>query len=36
MAMGITRYAADLFTIFDLPACAEQALIGTNPFALAE
>ena len=34
--MGITPYAAGLFTIFNLPACAEQALIGTNTFALAE
>jgi autotransporter-associated beta strand protein len=33
--MGITPYAAGQFTTFDLPAYAEQALSGTNTFALA-
>jgi uncharacterized protein with beta-barrel porin domain len=33
--IGITPYAAAQFTTFDLPAYAEQALIGTNNFALA-
>jgi uncharacterized protein with beta-barrel porin domain len=33
--MGITPYAAGQFTTFDLPAYAEQALVGTNTFALA-
>jgi autotransporter-associated beta strand protein len=33
--VGITPYAAAQFTTFDLPAYAEQALIGTNNFALA-
>jgi uncharacterized protein with beta-barrel porin domain len=32
---GITPYAAAQFTTFDLPAYAEQALSGTNTFALA-
>ena len=32
--MGITPYAAGQFTTFDLPAYAEQALAGTNAFAL--
>jgi uncharacterized protein with beta-barrel porin domain len=32
---GITPYAAGQFTAFDLPAYAEQALSGTNAFALA-
>jgi uncharacterized protein with beta-barrel porin domain len=35
MGMGITPYAATQFTTFDLPAYAEQALVGTNNFALA-
>ena len=35
MGVGITPYAAAQFTTFDLPAYAEQALIGTNNFALA-
>jgi uncharacterized protein YhjY with autotransporter beta-barrel domain len=33
--MGITPYAAGQFTTFDLPAYAEQALVGANTFALA-
>jgi uncharacterized protein with beta-barrel porin domain len=33
--IGITPYAAAQFTTFDLPAYAEQALIGSNAFALA-
>jgi autotransporter-associated beta strand protein len=33
--VGITPYAAGQFTTFDLPAYAEQALTGTNTFALA-
>jgi T5SS/PEP-CTERM-associated repeat protein len=33
--IGITPYAAAQFTTFDLPAYAEQALIGTNNLALA-
>jgi uncharacterized protein with beta-barrel porin domain len=32
--MGITPYAAGQFTTFDLPAYAEQAVVGTNTFAL--
>jgi uncharacterized protein with beta-barrel porin domain len=35
MGVGITPYAAGQFTTFDLPAYAEQAIIGTNNFALA-
>ncbi|MET4260571.1 uncharacterized protein with beta-barrel porin domain [Bradyrhizobium sp. S3.12.5] len=35
MGVGITPYAAAQFTTFDLPAYAEQAIIGTNNFALA-
>jgi uncharacterized protein with beta-barrel porin domain len=35
MAVGLTPYAAAQFTTFDLPAYAEQAVIGTNNFALA-
>jgi uncharacterized protein with beta-barrel porin domain len=31
--MGITPYAAGQFTTFDLPAYAEQAIVGTNAFA---
>jgi outer membrane autotransporter protein len=33
--LGITPYAAGQFTVFDLPAYAEQALIGNNTFAQA-
>jgi uncharacterized protein with beta-barrel porin domain len=33
--IGITPYAAGQFTTFDLPAYAEQAVVGTNTFALA-
>jgi hypothetical protein len=33
--MGITPYAAAQFTTFDLPAYAEQAVAGSNAFALA-
>ena len=33
--LGITPYAAGQFTTFDLPAYAEQALVGANTFALA-
>jgi uncharacterized protein with beta-barrel porin domain len=33
--VGITPYAAGQFTTFDLPAYAEQAIAGTNNFALA-
>jgi autotransporter-associated beta strand protein len=33
--IGITPYAAGQFTTFDLPAYAEQAVVGTNIFALA-
>jgi len=32
--MGITPYAAGQFTTFDLPAYAEQAVLGANTFAL--
>ncbi|MEA2910804.1 MAG: hypothetical protein QOJ15_2885 [Bradyrhizobium sp.] len=32
--MGITPYAAGQFTTYSLPAYAEQALVGTNAFAL--
>jgi autotransporter-associated beta strand protein len=32
---GITPYAAGQFTTFDLPAYAEQAIVGANIFALA-
>ena len=35
IGMGITPYAAGQFTTYDLPAYAEQALSGTNTFALA-
>jgi uncharacterized protein with beta-barrel porin domain len=31
--MGITPYAAGQFTTFDLPAYAEQVIVGTNAFA---
>jgi autotransporter-associated beta strand protein len=33
--VGITPYAAAQFTTLDLPADAEQALVGSNAFALA-
>jgi uncharacterized protein with beta-barrel porin domain len=33
--IGITPYAAGQFTTFDLPAYAEQAIAGSNIFALA-
>jgi uncharacterized protein with beta-barrel porin domain len=33
--IGITPYAAGQFTTFDLPAYAEQAIVGSNQFALA-
>jgi uncharacterized protein with beta-barrel porin domain len=33
--VGITPYAAGQFTTFDLPAYAEQAIVGANTFALA-
>src|SRR3984957_8451580 len=33
--MGVTPYAAAQFTTFDLPAYAEQAVVGANTFALA-
>ena len=33
--IGITPYAAAQFTTFDLPAYAEQALVGASTFALA-
>ena len=32
---GWTPYAAGQFTTFDLPAYAEQAIVGANTFALA-
>jgi uncharacterized protein with beta-barrel porin domain len=32
---GITPYAAGQFATFDLPAYAEQAIVGSNTFALA-
>jgi autotransporter-associated beta strand protein len=32
---GLTPYAAGQFTTFDLPAYAEQAVVGANTFALA-
>ncbi|MGO4513670.1 autotransporter domain-containing protein [Bradyrhizobium sp. 2TAF36] len=35
MGIGVTPYAAGQFTTFDLPAYAEQAVIGANTFALA-
>jgi hypothetical protein len=34
MGVGITPYAAGQFTTFNLPAYAEQAVTGTNTFAL--
>jgi uncharacterized protein with beta-barrel porin domain len=33
--IGIAPYAAAQFVTFDLPAYAEQAVVGTNNFALA-
>ncbi|MDH2352276.1 autotransporter domain-containing protein [Bradyrhizobium sp. SSUT112] len=33
--VGLTPYAAGQFTTLDLPAYAEQAIVGTNIFALA-
>jgi outer membrane autotransporter protein len=33
--VGITPYAAAQFVTLDLPAYAEQAIVGTNTFALA-
>jgi uncharacterized protein with beta-barrel porin domain len=33
--MGVTPYAAAQFTTFDLPGYAEQAIAGSNAFALA-
>jgi uncharacterized protein with beta-barrel porin domain len=33
--IGITPYAAAQFTTFDLPVYAEQAIVGSNAFALA-
>ncbi|WP_168195737.1 autotransporter domain-containing protein [Bradyrhizobium sp. NAS80.1] len=33
--IGLTPYAAGQFTTFDLPAYAEQAIVGSNQFALA-
>ena len=33
--MGVTPYAAAQFTTFDLPGYAEQAIVGSNVFALA-
>jgi autotransporter-associated beta strand protein len=33
--IGITPYGAAQFTTFDLPAYSEQAIIGSNAFALA-
>jgi outer membrane autotransporter protein len=35
IGVGITPYAAGQFTDFELPAYAEQALLGGNSFALA-
>jgi uncharacterized protein with beta-barrel porin domain len=35
MGVGITPYAAGQFTTFNLPAYAEQVIVGTNNFALA-
>ncbi len=33
--VGLTPYAAAQFTTFDLPAYAEQVIVGSNAFALA-
>jgi autotransporter-associated beta strand protein len=35
MGLGVTPYAAGQFTTFELPAYAEQALAGSNTFALS-
>jgi uncharacterized protein with beta-barrel porin domain len=35
IGVGITPYAAGQFTTFDLPAYAEQAIVGSTNFALA-
>ena len=35
MAVGIAPYAAGQFTTLDLPAYAEQTIVGANTFALA-
>jgi uncharacterized protein with beta-barrel porin domain len=35
IGIGITPYAAAQFVTFDLPAYAEQAIVGTSNFALA-
>jgi uncharacterized protein with beta-barrel porin domain len=35
MGVGVTPYAAGQFTTFNLPAYAEQAVVGSNNFALA-
>jgi uncharacterized protein with beta-barrel porin domain len=35
LLIGLTPYAAGQFTTFDLPAHAEQAVVGSNAFALA-
>jgi uncharacterized protein with beta-barrel porin domain len=35
IGIGMTPYAAGQFTTFDLPAYAEQAVTGSNTFALA-
>jgi len=35
IGVGITPYVAGQFTDFELPAYAEQALLGGNSFALA-
>jgi uncharacterized protein with beta-barrel porin domain len=35
MGVGLTPYAAGQFTTFNLPAYAEQAVVGSNNFALA-
>lgn len=35
IGIGVTPYAAGQFTIFDLPAYTEQAVVGTNTYALA-
>src|SRR5688572_17501953 len=33
--VGLTPYAASQFTTFELPAYGEQAIVGSNIFALA-
>jgi uncharacterized protein with beta-barrel porin domain len=35
MGVGLTPYAAAQFTTFDLPSYMEQAIVGSNQFALA-